>query len=140
MIVSKEQVSNYIPHRAPFVMLDGLKTVEDKNFETIFEVSKENILVDDNGDFSTPGLIENIAQSCALGLGFINSKDGEKPKEGFIGAVSKLEAFSNPKIGDVITTKVEVIQELGPLVLVQGSSYINDQKLLSCEMKVVTAP
>lgn len=138
MILSKENITQVIPHRAPFIMVDSLESASDTLMKTSFLVEASNVLCED-GCFSFPGLIENIAQSCAAGLGYVSQKEGEAAKVGYIGAISKLKTHSRAKVGELVQTKIEVLQEFEGIVLVKGSNFVNDTLLVECEMKIVIA-
>jgi 3-hydroxyacyl-[acyl-carrier-protein] dehydratase len=136
MLVSKASLHLYIPHRAPFVMIDNLVSVSPEKFESDLFVNEDNILVE-NGFFQESGLIENIAQTCAASFGFLESQGGGPPKIGYIGAVSKLEVFELPAVNSVIRTVVTPMHQLGNIYLVKGESFLEGRILLGCEMKIV---
>jgi len=136
MLVSKASLHQYIPHRAPFVMIDNLVSVSPEKFESDLFVTEDNILVAD-GFFQESGLIENIAQTCAASFGFLESHGDGPPKIGYIGAVSKLEVFELPAVNSVIRTVVTPLHQLGNIYLVKGESFLEGRILLGCEMKIV---
>ena len=85
-----------------------------------------------------PALIENIAQTCAAGFGFLASREEHgKLSLGFIGAISKLEVFALPKLHDKINTRVVVTYQLANIFVVKGENFWEGKKLLECEMKIV---
>ncbi len=136
MILSKEEVINYIPHRDPFIMVGNLLKAEGNKIITDFYIDENNILCQ-KGSFSFPGLIENIAQTCAAGLGFLSKEKGEETNGGFIGSVSKLKAHKKPAYGKTIKTEVEVVAQLENIIMIKGANYSEDELLLECEMKIV---
>jgi len=136
MRVSKEKITDFIPHRKPFVMIDNLILADMDHFESDFFVEEHNVLVR-SGYFEESGLIENIAQTCAAGFGFVDQEKGGEPKMGFIGAVSKLEVFELPAINSIIRTIVTPTHQLGNIFLLKGENYCNGRKLLECEIKIV---
>ncbi|MCF0056437.1 hypothetical protein [Dyadobacter sp. CY356] len=136
MIITKENITNFIPHRAPFLMIDNLILANAERFESDFFIEENNILVR-SGQFEESGLIENIAQTCAAGFGFIDQGNGTEPKIGFIGAVTKLEVFELPFVHSRIETVVTPTHQLGNIFLVKGENYCNGRKLLECEIKIV---
>lgn len=136
MLVTKEKIAEIIPHRPPFVMIDNLLEVSESRFESDFFVRDDNILVR-SGFFEESGLIENIAQTCAAGFGFLDREKEGEPRIGFIGAVSKLELFELPKVNSTIHTIVTPTHQLGNIFLVKGENYCNGRKLLECEIKIV---
>lgn len=137
MLIDKHSITNYIPQRFPFVMVDSLITASETAFESGFEIRKENIFLED-GVLSESALIENIAQTCAAGFGYVGSQNGEEAgKLGFIGAVSRLEVKKVAKEHDHITTKVTVISTFDTIHLVEGAAYCNGEELITCQMKIV---
>lgn len=138
MIVSKDAITQYIPHRQPFVMIDNLVSVTPERFESDFYIESENLLVE-NGQFQATGLVENIAQTCAASFGFLDHQTDGKPKIGFIGAVSRLEVFELPAVNTTITTIVTPLHQLGNIYLVKGESFLEGRILLGCEMKIVVS-
>ncbi|MCF2447540.1 hypothetical protein L0657_26530 [Dyadobacter sp. CY345] len=136
MIVTKEKIAEIIPHRPPFVMIDNLLEVSASRFESDFFVKDDNILVR-SGFLEESGLIENIAQTCAAGFGYLDREKEGEPRIGFIGAVSKLELFELPLVNSTIHTIVTPTHQLGNIFLVKGENYCNGRKLLECEIKIV---
>ncbi|KAA0992558.1 hypothetical protein [Dyadobacter aurulentus] len=136
MLVTRESITDYIPHRAPFVMVDSLVSATDARFETEFIIEPQNLLVQD-GYFQETGLIENIAQTCALSFGYLGSREGGGIRIGYIGAISKLEVYELPPVGSKIQTIVIPTHQLGNIYLVKGESFLEGRILLGCEMKIV---
>ena len=73
-----------IPQRPPFVMIDRLVSSDKVYSVTELEVRSDNLFVD-NGRMSASGLVENIAQTCAARIGYINLNSGETVKIGVSG-------------------------------------------------------
>lgn len=136
MKVGKENIKSFIPQREPFIMIDNLIEATSLNFESNFQITNENIFLK-NEILQEPALIENIAQTCAAGFGFVQSQSDGETRLGFIGAVSKLEVHSLPQVNSIINTYVTVTHQLENIFLVKGESFCNKKKLLECEMKIV---
>jgi predicted hotdog family 3-hydroxylacyl-ACP dehydratase len=136
MKVGKDQIEAYLPHRAPFIMVDNLIDATENRFETNFQVLPENIFLED-GKLREFALIENIAQSSAAGIAFLNRSASSKPKDGLIGGISKLIVHAFPKVNDKIYTVVIKLHQLGNMYLLRGENYADDQKLIECEIKLV---
>lgn len=135
MLVKQNNVTQYIPQRAPFIMVDALLEKKENSFKTNFKVRENNIFLEDNY-LKLPALIENIAQSAALGLGFSAQRGDESSKVGFIGSISDLMHYNSPKLNQIIETQITIIQEVFNIILISGESYTNNQKLVSCKMKI----
>ncbi len=136
MLVSKEEILNYIPHRQPFVLIDALISASPESFESEFFIELGHLLVE-NGFFQESGLMENVAQTCAAGFGFLDRENTAAPKTGFIGAITKAEVFELPAVGSTIRTTVTTLHQLGNIFLVKGLNSAEGRKLLECEMKIV---
>lgn len=137
MIVSKENILDFIPHRAPFVMVDGLVAITEQEFESELFIDADNILVHD-GVFQESGLMENIAQTCAASFSFLDRQHEGKPKIGFIGAISRVTVHALPPHSSKINTVVRPTHQLGNIFMVTGYNYLDGKLLLECEMKIVT--
>ena len=82
-----------LPQQEPFVMIGTLVHFDKTLTVTETEVKKSNIFVDDDC-FSASGLMENIAQTCAARIGYVNKYILKKGIQlGFIGAVRNFEVF-----------------------------------------------
>ena len=136
MIVAQDAITDFIPHRPPFVMIDNLVHVTRERFESDFTVRADNVLVED-GLLAETGLIEHIAQTCAASFGYLDRQEGGTPKIGFIGAVSKVLVSELPPVGATISTVVTPLHQLGNIYLVKGESSLDGRILLGCELKIV---
>lgn len=129
-------IHTLLPQQEPFVMVGCLIQVDEKSFATETVVKAENIFVDD-GRLSASGLIENIAQTCAARIGFVNKYILKKGIQiGFIGAVRNLEVMKLPKVGQTITTKVEVVEEVFGMTLANATVTCEGETLVTTEMKI----
>jgi len=135
MIALGNDVLKLIPQRPPIVMVDKLISAADKKTLSGLKITPENIFVEDNC-LQEPGIIENIAQSAALGVGYLCQSKNEKIPIGFIGAVSNLKIFSLPKVNTEITTEIQVEYEVMETTLISSKVFCNEQLLAQAEMKI----
>ena len=120
-------VHELLPQQEPFVMIGTLIHFDKTLTVTETEVQKNNIFVDDNR-FSASGLMENIAQTCAARIGYVNKYILKKGIQlGFIGAVRNFE---------VITTRVDVKEEVFGMTLAEASITCGDKVLVTSEIKI----
>ena len=129
-------IHELLPQQEPFVMISRLTHFDMVRTVTETEVSAQNIFVED-GHFTASGLIENIAQTCAARMGYINSyiiKD--KVKLGFIGAIKRLEILRPARKGEVLSTSIEVMQEVGAVTMVNATVKVGEETLVTAEMKI----
>jgi 3-hydroxymyristoyl/3-hydroxydecanoyl-(acyl carrier protein) dehydratase len=135
MLVDKSKILEYIPQRDPFVMIDNLIECNSKEFMTNFKILENNLFILNNS-ISESALIENIAQTCAVGFGFLD--DSTEPKIGYIGALTKLKIFSLPIVGDELITKTKIINDFQEIYLLKGEVSIENKILMECQLKIVT--
>ena len=124
-----------IPQRPPFVMIDKLLSCDMVVTTTELEVREDNIFVADSR-LTAEGLMENIAQTCAARMGYINLSRGEKVKLGVIGAVNSYEIFQTPKVGERIVTMIEVLEEMFQITLVKAVVKCGEKIMAEANMKI----
>ncbi|MBO4656082.1 MAG: hydroxymyristoyl-ACP dehydratase [Bacteroidales bacterium] len=123
----------YIPQQPPIIMVDSFLECNDALIITTFRIPENHIFVQD-GHLTAAGVIENIAQSCAARIGWINRN---KPvKIGMIGSVSNLEISFLPASGESLNTKVEILSEIFNATVMQAEIQCNGKQVAQCGMKV----
>ena len=129
-------VKTIIPQQPPFVMIDRLIHFDPVFTKTEFKIRPGNLFVE-NGKFLESGLIENIAQTCAARLGYINTvilKD--EVRLGFIGAMKSLYINKLPNVHSTLETTIEVVNEVFNITLVKATTICEGEVLVTCEMKI----
>ena len=117
-------------------MVGKLTAFDEKRTVTETVIKEDNIFVSD-GVFSASGLVENIAQTCAARIGYVNKYILKKGIQlGFIGAIRNLEITGFPKVGDVITTCVTVIDDVLGMTLANAVVTCNGETLATTEIKI----
>lgn len=136
-LVTADNISKYIPQKAPIIMIGDLLTNDEQSTVSEMMIEEDNIFCA-GGIFTEPGLIENIAQTAAARMGYTASlqAEGSEPPKGFIGAISKLQIHDFPKIGQKLTTTVEVKNNIFGILLISGKSQVGDKIMAECEMKI----
>lgn len=124
-----------IPQRPPFVMIDKMMSFNMTVTETQLEIRADNVFCKE-GHLSAEGLMENIAQTCAARMGYINLTKNEAVKIGVIGSVNNFEVFRTPKVGEVITTSIEVLEEMFQITMVNAVVKCGDETLAQANMKI----
>ncbi len=125
-----------IPQRAPFVCISSLDEADpDGTVETAFTIPAGHVLLED-GHLSAEGLVENIAQSAAAGLGYASVGSGEPPAIGYIAAISDLKVNSLPPVGSTIRTVIETERQVLNVTIIVGRSFLEDRQLAECHMKI----
>jgi 3-hydroxymyristoyl/3-hydroxydecanoyl-(acyl carrier protein) dehydratase len=91
----------------------------------------------EDGILNSCALVENIAQTCAARMGYINEyilKD--KVKLGFIGDIKHLQVIRPVRLGEVLTTEVEVVQEVLQMTLVKARVKVGEELIVTADMKI----
>jgi len=135
----KTIISNCIPQREPMMMVDTLISHDEKETISSFTILKDNVFVE-NEIFSEAGLLENMAQTAALGKGYEYGQNNEKPPIGFIGAVKNFEVFGLPHQLDTIETKATIKYQVLNASIVEAQVYVKNIKLAACELKIFINP
>ena len=129
-------IHEVLPQQEPFVMISRIAQLDAVTTTCELDILPDNIFVED-GCLSASGLIENIAQTCAARIGYINKFMLKKSVQiGFIGAIRQLEVFNLPKVGQQISTIVEVKEEVFGMTLASAKVLQGDYLLASTEMKI----
>ena len=136
MEFEKINILELLPQKPPFVMVDVLTHFDDVFTSTGLTVTADNIFVENN-EFAEIGVIENIAQTCAARMGYINKHlCSSEVKIGFIGSIKDLSFEELPKVGDELKTTIEVVNEVFAITLVNAKVEIGGRLIASCEMKI----
>lgn len=124
------EMSQFLPHRAPMLMVDFVTSLSHETIETTFEIKSDNIFLEGHF-FNETGVIENAAQTCSGIVGwphFEHNMDKEDYRiEGFISKIQKVDIYELPPVNAVIKTK-GVLKSMYPL----GDIY-------NCKMDCITS-
>ncbi len=140
ILVDEEQMKSLIPQRAPMLLVDKLLETSESwdDFTTSFSIPEDHVFVE-KGRLREPGLIENLAQSAAAGIGYKQAqqtKEQSAPEVGYIGSVKNLEINKCPPAGQEIRTVISVRHEIFDVVMIHGEIWLHDHLLAEADMKV----
>ena len=127
--------ANLIPQKTPIVLVDRLLESDETMSVSDFEIRNECVFVE-NGLLVSAGLMENIAQTCALRTGFSAQTEGGRVRVGVIGGVKNLTVSRLPAVGERLTTTVTEVLNADPAMLFSAEIRVGDETVASCEMKV----
>lgn len=134
-LVTIDSILELIPQRPPMVMVDSIISSNDEFTKSSFFVNNNSIFFE-NGKLNEAGLIENIAQTAACGMGFRNKHNNEKIRIGFVGAIKNLIINFLPIEGEEIVTTVQIVSEVLNALIIFGKVEQNDEIAIECEMKI----
>ena len=133
--ILQDEITLVIPQRPPFVMISQLMSCDENSSVTTLLIEPGNILLE-KGKLSEGGIIENIAQTAAAGLGYITMQGNEAIFIAYIAAVKDLKIFALPVTGDVIETTVTIKTKVFDVIIILGTVKCKDDLIAKCEMKI----
>lgn len=114
-------IHTLLPQQEPFVMVDTLTGFSREGITTETVVRADNLLAE-AGHLSAEGVMENIAQTCAARIGFVNRYIlRQSIQVGFIGAIRNFHIHRLPETGETITTHVRLVEEIFGMVLASAT-------------------
>lgn len=136
MELTEIDIHELLPQQEPFVMVDKLIHFDMEKTVTETLVTSDNIFSED-GLFTPAGVIENIAQTCATRIGYINKYILKKGIQlGFIGAIKGLKIYRCPKVGETVQTTILTIEEIFGMTLVKATVCAGEEIIAESEMKI----
>jgi 3-hydroxyacyl-[acyl-carrier-protein] dehydratase len=135
LVEGKERIVKYLPQRDPFVMVESLWLNNETTTVTSLTITDSNCLTE-NGFFTESGLLENMAQTAAVRVGYGFTERGLEVPVGFITAIKDLKVHAYPKVGEVIYTEAEHVNDVMNFSIVKGRVYVNQQLMAEAEVRV----
>ncbi|MFH0866738.1 MAG: hypothetical protein V1904_11120 [Bacteroidota bacterium] len=129
-------IIDLIPQRPPMVMVGSHEFSNEKKTISTFNIKEDNIFCND-GFFTEPGLIENIAQTCAIRIGYFNKINEKEILIGFIGAIKELKIYFLPAVLTEIITEIFIETEILGFTLIRGKVISNENICAECEMRIL---
>lgn len=129
-------IHELIPQQEPFVAVGELVECDETQTVTRTRVGNIKIFLDDN-KMESAGIIENMAQTCAAGLGYANKYQSDKPVQiGYIGAIRNLHIFRQPEAYETVTTSVRTVENVFGMSLVEARTTVDDELIASGTLKI----
>ncbi len=139
MLASGIEVHEFIPQRPPVVMIDKLIFSDVEKVISGFTVLIDCIFCED-GELSASGMVENIAQTAAAGVGYVCKMENKLVPIGFIASIKDLKIHSLPPIGTEIITEINITNQIMDITIVKGTITLNNKLLAECEMRIFIQP
>jgi 3-hydroxymyristoyl/3-hydroxydecanoyl-(acyl carrier protein) dehydratase len=140
--LSEIKVTDLLPQAEPFLFVDK---ITDFNYEThacktSFFISQHTRLVEDNR-LTEAGLLENIAQTCATQIGFVNKYILKKDIQiGFIGAVKNLKITNFARREDTLETSIDILTEFADMKIAYCTVRVANEIIAEGELKIALKP
>lgn len=133
--VTQLRITNLIPQRPPFVMVDRLVYCDMNDAVTEMRILSDNLFCEE-GLLSQTGMIENMAQSCAARMGWVCMTRHEGVKIGVIGEIRDCMFIRQPKENELLTTEVHIVEDVFNLTLAQVTMKVGEEVLASTHIKI----
>ena len=129
-------IHELLPQQEPFVMIDRLKSFTMERTVTETALRADHLFMD-GVTFNTSGLVENIAQTCAARIGYVNKYILKKGIQlGFIAAVRDMTIHAHPHVGDTIETTVDIVAEVMGMILATGTVKCDGKTIVTTNIKI----
>jgi 3-hydroxymyristoyl/3-hydroxydecanoyl-(acyl carrier protein) dehydratase len=140
--LSEINITDLLPQLPPFVFVDKLI---DFNYETYAcktsFLIQENTLLTEHGQLTEAGVLEHIAQTCAVQIGFVNKYILKKDIQiGFIGAVKNVKITNFARLGNQLETTIEILTEFADMKIAYCKVYVENQIIAEGELKIALKP
>ena len=130
-------IRTLLPQQPPMVMVDRLISADEKSATTALLIREDNIFVTE-GRLNAYALIEVMAQTAAAHLGYVDKclcGLGDV-RIGYIGSIKRMRIDAAPKVGETLTTRMDVQEDFMNMKLVTAESFVNDQRIASAELTI----
>ncbi|WP_034259241.1 ABC transporter permease [Aequorivita capsosiphonis] len=140
--ISNLDISNFLPHRKPMLMVSSVLEIDDNSVATQFHILEDCVFLR-NGKLSETGLIENAAQAASgvVGQTFFDKDDLEGTGNklvGYISAIKRIEIFELPGLGETIVTKAKLLSRLdtGEMTMCsfEAETFLGEKLIVSSTM------
>lgn len=128
---------SYVPQRRPFVFVDSMVSYGESQCVTELLVREDCPLVVDSF-MSGAGIVEFVAQSCALKMGYEDRLAGiEDTRPGMIGAVTRLECSRDARVGEKLVCRLTVEGSYDRMVMIGAEVFSEEERIACVSMKIV---
>lgn len=129
-------IHTLLPQQEPYVMVERMTHFDTLRTVTTTMVKEDHTLVEDS-HLTEAGLLENVAQTCAARIGYINRYILHRSiTAGVVGAMRNMNIHRLPAVGEQLTTEINVKQEALNLLLVTATVKTPTDTLLNGEVVV----
>jgi len=133
------EIQEFIPQRAPMIMVDRILSCHDLSISTGLLLKEDNVFMHDH-QFAPAGIMEAMAQAAAARTGWLlrNSRGNENKNVpvGVIGSIKNFKLHFQPVAGMNLITNVEIMFEIGNATVVRAKSEVEGQLAAEAELQI----
>jgi predicted hotdog family 3-hydroxylacyl-ACP dehydratase len=141
-LIDRHEVSRYLPHRVPMILVDRLLTIVDGKTIGEFTVHSQNPFVNAHGEMVLGGVVEHMAQTSGLGQAYESSllngaREASLSEEGEFGFIINIRAlkFSRlPHVGETIRTESFTATHHGNHSTASFTCFAGEEQIMTCIM------
>ncbi len=124
-----------LPQREPFLFVDRLLHYDEVETVTAFTVPEGHLLVED-GHLTASGILENMAQSSAARIGYLNKYILHVPvRVGYIGAIRKFRVHRLPAVGETLETSIILREDVFGISLTDAVARVGEEIIAEASLK-----
>lgn len=128
-----------LPQQPPFRFVDVLDSYSQENTVVHFTVGTGHMLMDGE-ELSAAGLLEHMAQACAVRTGYYTRFVLHLPPGiGYIGQVKKYSISRLPRRGEKLTTTVLLVQDFFNVSMTDVQVRVGEELIASASLKTAQA-
>lgn len=132
-------ITKLIPHRDPMIMIDALVYHDEKSSISELLIMENNIFLK-NSKFLESGILEHMAQTAAIHIGYKSGSSGIKPRHGYIAAIHSAEFYYTPKVSELLVSNLNILFESQDMSKLEISTYIEDKLIAVATMTTILKP
>ena len=127
-----------LPQEEPFIAIDRLIKFTENSATTETSIKPESLFVEKE-EMTACGMLENIAQTCAAHIGYYDRYIANSEIEnGVIAAVRRFDINRLPRMGEIITTEIQITANVFGMRLAEASIKAGEEILANSEIKIAT--
>ncbi len=135
-LLETANISSLIPHQPPMVMVDDLYKSDNDIIISGFEIREDNILLEE-GLFKESGILENMAQTVALGFSYKGeNQEAQKSQMGYLISANRFSTSKYLGPGSKIITMIRIIKMIGQFTKAEGAVFFNNQQISKAEINL----
>lgn len=134
---SIRNIESFIPQRPPIVMVEEFEYKDETSCHSALKISYDNIFLDERNHMIAEGILEHIAQTAAVYIGYRRKLCNENVNFGYIGDIKRCSIFEPmPTTGQKLETDVRIVSQIENITMISAETRVNGQTIVNCRMKL----